>query len=236
MNPSRHRPLSWSGAVWLAGAAVAAAAPALAPAPPGASTAAVDDIRDIRPPVSIPNPWAWFWWGLALSLVAAGLCFWWRRWRRQRSMPTPVVVIPPHVRAKQRLEAALFHITDPNRFCTQVADTIRVYLEERFQLRAPERTTEEFLLVLRSSPHLLPDQKVSLGEFLQHCDLVKFARFEPTEAALRTLYESAVRLVDETQFASVDASDSTGAGTGSAVEPALQATPPSRPPLAGHPR
>ena len=53
---------------------------------------------------------------------------------------------------------------------------------------------------LQSTTLLTPDQKESLGGFLQSCDLVKFARFEPTEAVLRELHDSALRLVDETQF------------------------------------
>ena len=60
-------------------------------------------------------------------------------------------------------------------------DTIRFYLEERFSFRAPERTTEEFLYELQNTNMLLPDQKESLGEFLKHGGLVKFARYEPRE-------------------------------------------------------
>lgn len=157
-----------------------------------------NDIRGIKPPVHIPNPWAVSWWQLAVGLLGTALLLWWQH-RRRAELP-PILYAPPHLRAKQRLEEALRWITEPNRFCTRVADTIRVYLEERFRLRAPERTTEEFLLELAKSPHLTPDQKQSLGEFLQSCDLVKFARFEPTETALRQLHEAALRLVDETQF------------------------------------
>ena len=111
--------------------------------------------------------------------------------------------IPPHVRARQRLQVALHHISDPRLFCFEVSETLRVYLEERFKLRAPERTTEEFLVELQSSSALNTDQKESLGSFLESCDLVKFARFEPNESALRELHESALRLVDETQFDAV---------------------------------
>jgi hypothetical protein len=240
MKPTRVITVCLLGDLWFSGArAVAANVPLSAPA--GSTSEAADDIRAIRPPVPIPNAWVWFWSGLALSLLAAALFVWWRRWQRRRLLPAPIVVVPPHVRAKQRLEAALFHITEPNRFCTQVADTIRVYLEERFQLRAPERTTEEFLLELQSSRHLLPDQKVSLAEFLQHCDLVKFARFEPTETALRTLYDAAVRLVDETQFAPLEPGGTTGSNASgpktphhSPIEPPRQAPAAPPPPLAGH--
>jgi hypothetical protein len=98
------------------------------------------------------------------------------------------------------LAEALTFLSDPNRFCTMVADATRLYLEERFNLRAPERTTEEFLVELRTNPHLTLDQKQSLGAFLEGCDLVKFARLEPTEITLRQLHDAALRLVDETQF------------------------------------
>ena len=162
--------------------------------------AATNDIRGVKPPVAIPNEWAWVWWTLAvLALAAAGYLLW-RRWRRQRQELPPLVVIPPHVRARQKLQEAWAFLAEPNRFCTLVADTIRVYLEERFELRAPERTTEEFLVELRASKHLTRDQKETLGRFLESCDLVKFARFEPTETDLRQLHEAALRLVDETQF------------------------------------
>ena len=74
-----------------------------------------------------------------------------------------------------------------------------LYLEERFQFRAPERTTEEFLRELDGTDLLLPDQKESLGNFLASCDLVKFAKYEPGENELRELHGSAVRLVEETE-------------------------------------
>ena len=80
-----------------------------------------------------------------------------------------------------------------------MSDTARFYLEERFDFRAPERTTEEFLRELAGTKLLLPDQKESLGEFLESCDLVKFAKYEPGEKELRELHYSAVRLVEETE-------------------------------------
>jgi hypothetical protein len=80
-----------------------------------------------------------------------------------------------------------------------------VYLEERFQLRAPDRTTEEFLQDLRRTTALDDTQKTALTGFLEHCDLVKFARFEPSEDVLRGLHESALRLVDETSLLAVPA-------------------------------
>lgn len=165
-----------------------------------AATANTNDIRGIKPPVEIPNEWLWLWITLAAVFVIVMAVMAWILLRKRQALAPLPPPVPPHVRAKQRLAEALAFLSDPNRFCTVVADTTRVYLEERFSLRAPERTTEEFLVELRTSPHLTLDQKQSLGAFLESCDLVKFARFEPTESALRQLHDAALRLVDETQF------------------------------------
>ena len=156
-------------------------------------------LRDIKPPVEIPSGWAWLCWTAGVFAVAVLAYLAWRYWQRKKSEVPPAPLIPPHVRAKQKLADALALIGQPKEFCILVSDTIRWYLEERFDFRAPERTTEEFLYELRSTNLLSPDQKESLGEFLNRCDLVKFARYEPGEPELRDLHTAAVRLVEETE-------------------------------------
>ena len=169
------------------------------------SAASANDIRDIKPPVEIANEWLWLWIALAVVVLVAAAVVTWVMLRKKQALAVVAPPVPPHIRAKQRLAEALLFISDSNRFCTEVSNTLRYYLEERFNLRAPERTTEEFLIELQTSRHLTSDQKQSLREFLQSCDLVKFARFEPTETALRQLHDAALRLVDETQFAPIAA-------------------------------
>jgi len=160
---------------------------------------AANDLRDIKPPVDVPNPWVWVWWTLAALAVAVLAWLAWRAWQKRRAALPIVPAVPPHVRARQKLNEALALIQQPRPFCILVSDTIRFYLEERFDLRAPERTTEEFLYELQATNLLTADQKRSLGEFLQRCDLVKFARYEPGEPELHDLHNSALRLVDETE-------------------------------------
>ena len=92
-------------------------------------------------------------------------------------------------------------IHEPRPFCILVSDTVREYLEQRFQFHAPERTTEEFLEEMQASPLLTLEQKEALGHFLTRCDLVKFARFEPAVTELKSLHDAALRLVDETSRA-----------------------------------
>jgi hypothetical protein len=164
------------------------------------------DIRAIKAPVAIPTFWLWVWLGIGVLALAA-LAWWlWRRRRMRPSAPEPIIVIPPHERARGKLQEALALIDQPRPFCILVSDTIRVYLEERFNLRAPERTTEEFLDELQSSALLNYDQKRTLGEFLAGCDLVKFAKYEPARSELQGIHDAAVRLVEETQSPALPAS------------------------------
>ncbi|HUC83724.1 MAG TPA: hypothetical protein VL970_00920 [Candidatus Acidoferrales bacterium] len=163
------------------------------------TASAAPDIRDIKPPVEISAGSAWLGWGLILAaLVLAALILW--RWLKRRKLK---VVLPPpvpaHVRAKQKLQEALALISQPKPFVIAVSNTARIYLEERFNFHAPERTTEEFLWELGGTKLLLPDQKESLGNFLESCDLVKFAKYEPGEKELLGLHGAAVRLVEETE-------------------------------------
>ena len=160
---------------------------------------ATNTLRDIRPPVEIPSGWAWLGWLLAGVAVAAMAYYAWKWWQKRRAEVPVVPPVPAHIRAKQKLDEALALIAQPKPFVIAVSDTARTYLEERFEFRAPERTTEEFLHELRGTNLLLPDQKESLGEFLRQCDLVKFAKYEPGEPELRELHGSALRLVEETE-------------------------------------
>jgi len=172
-----------------------------------AAATAASDIRDIKPPVEIPNGWAWLWWGLIVLAVAVAALLLWRLWKNRKLnvvLPPP---IPAHLRARQKLAEALALISQPKPFCILVSDTARFYLEERFQFHAPERTTEEFLRELGGTELLVPEQKESLGNFLASCDLVKFAKYEPGENELRELHGSAVRLIEETEPAETNAKD-----------------------------
>ena len=156
------------------------------------------DIRDIKPPIEITDPWVWLGWTLgaiALLIAAVLLWRWWQKRRRQIALVPPV---PAHVRARQQLDEALALIGQPKPFVVAVSGTARTYLEERFDFRAPDRTTEEFLRELTSTALLDREQKNSLGAFLESCDLVKFARYEPRETELRELHGAAVKLVEET--------------------------------------
>ena len=159
-------------------------------------------LHDIKPPVEIISFWDIIFWGVLL-LVFLGVCYAaWRYWIRKRNRRQAAKEwasrIPPNERARQRLDAALEHLHDPKFFCTLVSDAIRQYLEEQFDLKAPERTTEEFLSELQHSTLLNYAQKETLGNFLNQCDMVKFAKAEMLGKELQGLHQSALQFVRDT--------------------------------------
>src|SRR5262245_41603696 len=126
---------------------------AVVPPTGGTNSAEAQDIRDIRGPLPLGSGLLWLW--ILLGVLAlAMLAWWWKSKRKRAPAINPALLIPPHRRAKERLRGATELISDPYAFCSLVSDVIRVYLEERFDLHAPDRTTEEFLEELRNSSRL----------------------------------------------------------------------------------
>jgi|YelNatPaOPRAMG01_1025707.scaffolds.fasta_scaffold01027_20 flagellar biosynthesis/type III secretory pathway M-ring protein FliF/YscJ len=157
-----------------------------------------NDIRPIKPPEQISAGWEWLIWFIIFIVSAIIVAYMVRKLRKKQDESVIKIVIPPHIKARQRIEQAKKYLSEPRIFCFEISNALRVYLEERFNLRAPERTTEEFLADLQNTNVLISSQKSLLEDFLTRCDLVKFARYEPTEQDLLELQESALKLVDET--------------------------------------
>ena len=111
-------------------------------------------------------------------------------------------IVPPHeaaLRALRELAADDLLHRDLLAFHTAVAAIVRRYLEQRFGVRAPERTTEELMFILTGGSWLEDPQRRALHAFLAQCDQVKFARARPTETASRDLLETATDLVRATR-------------------------------------
>ena len=183
------------------------------------SVASSPQFHDIKPPLEIVTLGTWLGRVAAVALLGALLWLGWWLWRRRKPRTARAHMIPPDERARTRLNAALALLDHPERFCTAVSEITRAYLEERFGLKAPDQTTEEFLADLPKNAELDERHKGSLAGFLTGCDLVKFAKFEPARADLEALHAAALDLVLQTA--------PVAAPTG-AVPPTL---PPSLPPV-----
>ncbi len=90
----------------------------------------------------------------------------------------------------------------------ELSNIVRHYIENRFQLKAPEMTTEEFLTTLKHAEILNREQKGVIREFLSHCDMVKFAKYLPDEREIELSYDSAKKLIDGTKEIAVQGAGS----------------------------
>jgi hypothetical protein len=90
---------------------------------------------------------------------------------------------PPHVIALRNLnrikEEKLWQHEKVKKYHSELTDTIRQYIEDRFGVNALEQTTEETLEAMKHVD--LNDREVldKLQQILELADLVKFAKFRP---------------------------------------------------------
>ncbi|OIP36533.1 MAG: hypothetical protein AUK47_14935 [Deltaproteobacteria bacterium CG2_30_63_29] len=78
-----------------------------------------------------------------------------------------------------------------------LSDIVRRYLEARYGLRAPELTTQEFLLLAYDIEGLEAKHRALLSSLLERADRVKFARYLPQSDESREAIETARRFIEE---------------------------------------
>jgi LPXTG-motif cell wall-anchored protein len=184
--------------------AAPAPAPAPAPTPASASTAEPDvaaataspvasgleeDIRDIRGPKLLLPAWILPAVIAGVAILVLAVYFFWRRRRNRRAR-----ILLPYEIALQRLEEirTLMQPARAREFSTAVSDIVRSYIEQRFAIGVTRRTTEEFLRdLLEAANTPLARHQSLLGEFLQQCDLVKFAGIALNVQSMEALSQSA---------------------------------------------
>jgi hypothetical protein len=170
------------------------------------SVSSSDATDALKPPLgkllpreSAPSP-GWPWVALAtVALGAAGVLggraflAWRRRARRESAYDV----------ARARLDRLLAR-PRPTRelvdaFYVELSSIVRRYLEDRFEMRAPELTTEEFLASVGESSDLSREHQTLLRSFLREADLVKFAGVQPSNEDIERSLDAARRFLEETR-------------------------------------
>lgn len=125
-------------------------------------------------------------------------------WRKRRTKTEAMIKRSAHEIAYEQLESLLSEkLIDKGEiklFYLNLSNILRHYIENRFGLRAPEQTTEEFLASIHFNDILTANQKGMLKGFLQHCDLVKFAEHRPTNEDIQKTFDSCKEFIVETQL------------------------------------
>lgn len=161
------------------------------------------DLRPARAALAeLEGPWLERHWpGLVagfvvLAAAAAGFVAWLRRAEERARMTA-------YDRAMARLDrlrrTGLPEAVAVDGWYVELSDIVRRYIEERFAVRAPELTTEEFLLEAGRSADLKRAHRDLLSDFLARCDRVKFARYSPGADESRDALAVAERFLSETR-------------------------------------
>jgi uncharacterized protein DUF4381 len=177
--PPTHTPASASAAEPDVAAATASAV----------ASGPEEDIRDIRGPKLLLPAWILPAVIAGVAILVLAVYFFWR-WRRNRRAR----ILLPYEIALQRLEEirTLMQPARAREFSTAVSDIVRSYIEQRFAIGVTRRTTEEFLRdLLEAANSPLARHQSLLGEFLQQCDLVKFAGIALNVQNMEALSQSA---------------------------------------------
>jgi len=152
------------------------------------------EFHDITGPVDyfLLQPWMIFS-AVAGLLLLIGLTTWLiKRWRNR-----PVAIQTPRRRALDLLARAETEIDKltPYQFSIRVSDILRRYVTEQYQLPVTRQTSVEFLNALAAASPFSADEQSLLGDFLNRCDLIKFARYGATREDSRLLLDEADRFV-----------------------------------------
>jgi hypothetical protein len=141
--------------------------------------------------------------GLAsgLAVLGSGSVLAYRAWRARRRIERQRSAYDEAVSRLGELEdSGPPDDTAADAWFVSLSAIVRHYLEQRYEIRAPELTTEEFLQVAIARPELTAEHRGLLSSFLERCDRVKFAGYRPdADESLATL-KAARGFVEDTRL------------------------------------
>lgn len=157
------------------------------------------------------NPFKWsewapyFWLSLVVVLLAVVGFYLFVRLKENKPIITKIKIVrhvPPHQRALKAIEKIkadhMQASDDQKAYYTQLTDTLRKYIQERFGFNAMEMTSGEILEHLQSKG----DRKMldELRELFQTADLVKFAKYSTLLNENDLNLVNAVNFIDSTKL------------------------------------
>lgn len=165
------------------------------------------DIKDILPPVGVPTSFkrliVWISIGLGVLLLSGVICgLVYKFNKRSKIQEQQFIRRTPQEIAYGLLERLskddLIAKGLVKEYYYRITNILRHYIEDRFGLLAPERTTEEFLTEMAHTNQLDDTHKILIREFLERCDMVKYAKYGPSNFEIKETYDAAKRFIDET--------------------------------------
>lgn len=159
----------------------------------------VEDFRWISTPSQAsPTPWLAL---LAILAIVIILLVLWLKQKKKRAKRRSSPTRPPHEIALEELSRLRERMVPEEymAFVIEVSRILREYVQARFGIRAPHRSTEEFLMEAAENPLIDEPHQTLLAKFLSQCDLVKFARRQVALDRMTNLIDTATNFVGESK-------------------------------------
>jgi hypothetical protein len=163
----------------------------------------INPIEPMKTPEKQLNQKALLLWGavsVAIVILLIVLVFVWRA-RKGSSSTVEKKYSPQELAFRELQELVDDQLVEQGMiklFYQRLSLVLRNYIERRFGVRAPEQTTEEFLSDLRRNRTLPQNYMEMLEDFQKHCDLVKFAEFQPQAPDIQKAFDSCKAFVGGT--------------------------------------
>ena len=138
--------------------------------------------------------------GGAIALGAGSLLLW-RMWSARRRIAVKTSAYEEAIGKLRALEVRGAPAAEQaDAWFVELSAIVRRYLEHRYDIRAPELTTEEFLQVASRAPELTAAHRTQLSQFLDRCDRVKFAGYRPDSNESIDTLAAARAFVEDTRL------------------------------------
>lgn len=165
---------------------------------PTASPSPADDLRPIVPPVRFVDSLdaTWLVIGLSVLTLLAGIGLWLYLRRRGHATAGPALTARQIAAGRLRELQAQVGELDARTFGNEVCDVLRAFVAAEYRLQPLRQTSPEFLSAAAHSRAFSAGEHALLCDFLQECDLLKFARANATLPAKERLLGQAAAFIE----------------------------------------
>ena len=170
-----------------------------------------NDIRDIKAPLSIKINWL-IYLIIILTLIFIPISiagyYYYKNTKREQIFAGTDLNRPPDEVAYERLEKLksmdLISQGKIKEYYIILSEIMRKYLEHRYSISVLDRTTSELYRELRQIKEIEKKHVTRIKEFLEECDLVKFAKYIPEIEQINKDTDTAKEIIDITKPIKVD--------------------------------
>jgi len=144
---------------------------------------AIEKLKDVKPPIFLPVNY----WPVIIIAIITAICIFVlylrKLFKEDKKIKRKDIRLPYEIALERldRLVKRKYVLRERLKiFYSELSEILRVYIEGQYKIKALDLTTEEFLNEIKEFEKLTSEQRDMLKNFLNKSDLVKFAKYGPT--------------------------------------------------------